>query len=55
MNCNKCGGKVAVDDVFSQKEHVELFCLMCGKRWMIDKNGNRFGEWLIKNVKQLQP
>jgi hypothetical protein len=31
MTCKKCGGRVFVDRVFSQKLHVELFCIMCEK------------------------
>lgn len=46
MKCQKCGGRVFVDRVFSQKLSVELFCVLCGKRWMIDKDTNRFGKWL---------
>ena len=46
MHCRKCGGRVFVDRVFSQKLHVELFCIMCGKRWMINKDRNALGIWL---------
>ena len=46
MKCNKCGGRVFVDRVFSQKLHVELFCIMCGKRWMINKDTSPLGRWL---------
>ena len=46
MHCKKCDGRVFVDRVFSQKLHIELFCIMCGKRWMINKDSNRFGRWL---------
>jgi len=46
MNCKKCGGRVFVDRVFSQKLHIELFCLMCGKRWMLNKDRNTLGRWL---------
>ncbi len=35
-----------VDRVFSQKLHVELFCVMCGKRWMINKETSALGKWL---------
>jgi hypothetical protein len=48
MWCKKCNGRVFVDRVFSQKLHVELFCILCGKRWMINKETNRFGKWLEK-------
>lgn len=46
MNCGKCKGRVFVDRVFSQKLHVELFCIMCGKRWMINKDTSPLGRWL---------
>lgn len=48
MKCGKCNGRVFVDRVFSQKLHVELFCMMCGKRWMINKDTNSLGKWLEK-------
>ena len=46
MSCQKCNGRVFVDRVFSQKLHVELFCIMCGKRWMINKDTSPLGRWL---------
>ena len=46
IKCNKCGGRVFVDRVFSQKMHMELFCIMCGKRWIMNKHTNRLGKWL---------
>lgn len=46
MHCKKCGGRVFVDRVFSQKLHVELFCIMCGKRWMVNKDRSALGQWL---------
>lgn len=48
MQCKKCWGRVFVDRVFSQKLHIELFCIMCGKRWMINKETNAFAKWLEK-------
>jgi hypothetical protein len=48
MKCNKCQGRVFVDRVFSQKLHVELFCMMCGKRWMINKDTSPLGKWIEK-------
>lgn len=48
MTCQRCNGRVFVDRVFSQKLHVELFCIMCGKRWMVNKETNAFGRWLEK-------
>lgn len=46
MTCRKCDGRVFVDRVFSQKLHMELFCIMCGKRWMVNKDTSAFGRWL---------
>lgn len=46
MNCKKCNGRVFIDRVFSQMLHMELFCVMCGKRWMLNKESNKFGKWL---------
>ena len=54
MWCNNCRGRVFIDRVFSQKLHMELFCIMCGKRWMINKETNRFGRWLEKQEKDYQ-
>ena len=48
MSCQRCGGRVFIDRVFSQKLHMELFCILCGKRWMINKDMNAFGRWLEK-------
>jgi predicted nucleic-acid-binding Zn-ribbon protein len=48
IKCSKCKGRVFVDRVFSQKSHIELFCIMCGKRWMMNKNTSRLGAWLEK-------
>lgn len=51
MWCGKCKGRVFVDRVFSQKLHVELFCIMCGKRWMVNKETSSFGKWIEKKEK----
>ena len=51
MKCGKCKGRVFVYRVFSQKLHVELFCMMCGKRWMINKDTSALGKWLEKSEK----
>ena len=53
MNCKRCKGRVFVDRAFSQKLRIELFCIMCGKRWMIKKDGNVLGLWLENIEKRL--
>ena len=52
MTCAKCNGRVFVDRVFSQKLHIELFCIMCGKRWMINRATSRMGLWLEEKENQ---
>ena len=27
---------------------MELFCILCGRRWMINKDTSAFGRWLEK-------
>lgn len=44
-------GRVFIDQVFSGNTHVELFCVRCGKRWMIDKTKGAFGAWLDRKAR----
>lgn len=53
MLCKKCDGRVFVDRVFTSTTRVELFCLMCGRRWMISTDRNRFAQWLHKKEKEV--
>jgi hypothetical protein len=50
MYCKRCAGRVFLDQVFSEHSHVELFCIQCGKRWMIDKTKGAFGAWLNRKA-----
>ena len=52
MICKNCKGRIFVDRVFSQKLHIELYCLMCGRRWMINKETSAFGRWLDQKEKE---
>ena len=52
MWCERCNGRVFVDRVYSQKLRVELYCVMCGKRWMIRRE-SRFGTWLSNKEERL--
>jgi len=47
MWCKRCSGRVFVDRVYSQKLRIELYCVLCGNRWMIRRE-TRFGTWLSK-------
>jgi hypothetical protein len=31
--CTRCGGKVMIDRAYCNFGHVELSCIICGKRW----------------------
>jgi len=53
MTCKRCNGRVFIDRVFSQTLRIELFCVCCGKRWFVKKDGNLFGTWLKKIEKKL--
>jgi len=53
LNCKKCKGRVFVDRIYSQNLRIELFCILCGKRWMV-KRDNRFGAWLAKREEMTQ-
>ena len=48
MTCKKCNGRVFVDRAYSQNLRIELFCIMCGKRWIVNKELNRLGAWVEK-------
>jgi hypothetical protein len=49
MTCKRCkGGRVFIDRVFSQYDHLELYCLMCAKRWVFHKQGSKFATWLLR-------
>jgi hypothetical protein len=51
MFCRKCAGRVFVDQVFSENNHTELFCIQCGKRWMVSKDKGAFGAWLDRKAR----
>jgi len=53
MYCKKCNGRVCIDRTFSEKKHVELWCLGCGKRWMLSKDKSTLAQWLL-NIEVLR-
>ena len=42
-----------MDRVFSSETRFELFCVACGKRWFVNREGNALGRWLNKVEKRL--
>ena len=53
MWCKRCNGRVLVDRVFTEETHIELFCMMCGKRWSFSYPQHRgaFAAWVWKAEK----
>lgn len=50
ITCTKCGGRVFVDRVFTSVAHLELYCLLCGKREMYpnpESKGKR-ARWVME-------
>ena len=50
LACRKCNAKMFVDRVFLSYDHLELYCLRCGKREMYHNTEN-FDEriqWIMK-------
>jgi len=50
MFCKKCKGRVLVDRSLCEDNHVELYCLGCGKRWSLNQpqNHGSFAVWIQK-------
>lgn len=50
IRCIKCNGRVFVDRVFLTEQHLELYCLLCGKRETYphpDSKGRR-ARWIME-------
>jgi hypothetical protein len=48
MKCKRCDGRVFIDRIFSDKKHLELYCIICGKRWMLSKEKSKVAQWLMR-------
>lgn len=49
MKCLKCNGKVLVDRQYSTKEHLEVYCIVCGKRkFYHPPDGSKEGSWILQ-------
>lgn len=50
LQCGKCSGRMLVDRVFLSYDHLELYCLVCGKREMFnhpDRHGDT-ARWIMR-------
>lgn len=47
-----CGGRVFVDRAFSSDSLIEIACLKCGVRHILDPDKNPLARWLVKQEKK---
>lgn len=43
-----CNGRVFVDRLYPIDKRIELYCLTCGTRWFVKRDGTAFVTWLYK-------
>lgn len=49
MKCLRCNGKVLVDRQYSTKEHLEVYCIVCGKRkFYHPPDSSKEGSWILQ-------
>jgi len=51
MHCKKCAGVVYPDTMYANETFIDLSCMMCGKRWHINKSsalGRYVRKWHTK-------
>jgi hypothetical protein len=54
LKCTKCQARMFVDRVFLSPDHLELYCMRCGKREMfhpVQKYGERV-QWIMQMEKR---
>lgn len=52
MFCRKCNGRVFIDRQFSNIDHMETFCIMCGSRkFFHPPSESAEGRWLLEKEK----
>ena len=51
-NCDKCKGKVFIDRQYTSENHIETFCLSCGRRkFYHPPSDTQEGRWLLLKEK----
>lgn len=43
-----CNGSVFIDRLYPIDKRIELYCLSCGDRWFIKRDGSAFATWLAR-------
>jgi hypothetical protein len=52
MLCKKCNGRVFIDRQYSNIDHIETFCILCGKRNFFHPPSESLeGRWLLEKEK----
>ena len=52
MNCKKCNGKMFVDRIHSNTDHLETYCIRCGNRkFYHPPSDSSEGTWLLQKEK----
>ena len=52
MKCLKCNGKILIDRQYSTQEHIEVYCIICGKRkFYHPPDSSKEGLWFLSQEK----
>lgn len=52
MFCRKCKGRVFIDRQYTNIDHIETFCIMCGTRKFFRPPSESLeGRWLLEKEK----
>jgi hypothetical protein len=52
MNCKKCDGKMFVDRIHTNIDHLETYCIRCGNRkFYHPPSDSAEGTWLLQKEK----
>jgi predicted nucleic acid-binding Zn-ribbon protein len=52
LNCNRCSGRVFVDRQFSNSDHIETSCIVCGDRkFYHPPSATKEGQWILQKEK----
>jgi len=52
INCLRCKGKVFVDRIHSNSDHIETYCITCGNRKFYHPPSDSVeGKWLLLKEK----
>ena len=48
MKCLKCNGRVFIDRQYTTVGHIEIYCIVCGKRkFFHPPDASKEGKWIL--------